>query len=210
MAPTVEMKQDPLPDRLITGLSKIGLAMKSRTWRRQGRKGVGPLQMQVLTYLKSCPGQTATISTIARELAVKLPTASEVIRTLAEKGLVRRRPHETDQRVVKVCLTAKGAKAGTTDSAWPELVAAAASQLTPQEQVSLLTALMKLIQGLQQQGEIPVARMCVSCAYFQPNEHKGTAHPHHCRFFNASFGDQALRLDCPEYVPAQMVRAKGA
>lgn len=210
MTPAAELKQDPLPDRLVTGLSKIGLAMKSRTWRRQGRKGVGPLQMQVLTYLKSCPGQTATISTIARELAVKLPTASEVIRTLAEKGLVRRRPGETDQRVVKVSLTAKGAKAGMSDSAWPELVAAAASQLTPQEQVSLLTALVKLIQGLQQQGEIPVARMCVSCAYFQPNEHKGTAQPHHCRFFDAPFGDQALRLDCPEYVPAQIARAKGA
>ncbi|MCP9451822.1 MAG: MarR family winged helix-turn-helix transcriptional regulator [Nitrospira sp.] len=210
MVPPAEMKQDPLPDRLVMGLSKISLAMKSRTWRRQGRKGVGPLQMQVLTYLKSCPGQAATISTIARELAVKLPTASEVIRTLADKGLVRRRQSETDQRVVKVCLTAKGAKAGTTESAWPELLAAATTQLTPQEQINLLTALVKMIYGLQQQGEIPVARMCVSCAHFQPNEHKGTAQPHHCRLFDAPFGDQALRLDCPEYVSAQATRAKEA
>jgi DNA-binding MarR family transcriptional regulator len=209
MVPAAEMKQDPLPERLVSGLSKISLAIKSRTWRRQGRKGVGPLQMQVLTYLKSRPGQVATISTIARELAVKLPTASEVIRTLAEKGLVRRRQSETDQRVVKVCLTAKGAKAGATESAWPELLAAAASRLTPQEQVGLLTALVKLIQGLQQQGEIPVARMCVSCAHFQPNKHKGTAQPHHCRLFDVPFGDQALRLDCPEYVSAQMTRARG-
>ncbi|MCS6896981.1 MAG: MarR family winged helix-turn-helix transcriptional regulator [Nitrospira sp.] len=210
MAPSAKMNQDPLPDRLVRGLSKIGLAMKSRTWRRQGRKGIGPLQMQVLAYLRSCSGQAATVSTIARELAVKLPTASEVVRTLAEKGLVRRRQTETDQRVVKVHLTAKGAKAGKTESAWPEILAAATKQLSSQEQVSLLTALVKLIQVLQEQGEIPVARMCVSCGHFQPNEHKGTDQPHHCRFFNVPFGDQALRLDCPEYLPQQSARAKGA
>ncbi|MCP9440486.1 MAG: MarR family winged helix-turn-helix transcriptional regulator [Nitrospira sp.] len=210
MALSVKMNQDPLPDRLVTGLSKIGLAMKSRIWRRQGRKGIGPLQMQVLTYLRSCRGRAATVSTIARELAVKLPTASEVIRTLAERGLVRRRQSEADQRIITVHLTAKGAKAGKVESRWPEVLAAAAGRLSPQEQVGLLTALVKLIQVLQQQGEIPVVRMCVSCAYFQPNEHKGTAQPHHCRFFDAPFDDQALRLDCPEYSPAQTIRAKGA
>ncbi|MCP9471879.1 MAG: MarR family winged helix-turn-helix transcriptional regulator [Nitrospira sp.] len=210
MTLSAKMNQDSLPDRLVAGLSKIGLAMKSRTWRRQGRKGVGPLQMQVLTYLRSCHDRAATVSTIARELAVKLPTASEVIRTLAEKGLVRRRQDEADQRIVKVHLTAKGAKAGKTESAWPEVLAAATEQLSPQEQVGLLTALVKLIQVLQQRGEIPVVRMCVSCAHFRPNEHARTEQPHHCRFFDAPFGDQALRLDCPEYIPVQTIRAKGA
>lgn len=210
MAPSAKMNQEPLPDRLVTGLSKIGLAMKSRTWRRQGRKGVGPLQVQVLTYLRSCPDQAATVSTIARELAVKLPTASEVIRTLSEKGLVCRRQKEADHRIVKVHLTARGAKAGKVESGWPEILAAATKQLSAQEQVGLLTALAKLIRVLQQQGEIPVARMCMSCEHFRQNEHKGGDQPHHCQFFDVPFGDQALRLDCPEYVPAQVAQAKGA
>jgi len=210
MSPSPKMNQDPLPDRLVTGLSKIGLAMKSRTWRRQGRKGVGPLQVQVLTYLRSCHDQAATVSTIARELAVKLPTASEVIRTLSEKGLVRRRQKEADHRIVKVHLTARGEKAGKIESGWPEILAAATKQLSPQEQVSLLTALVKLIRVLQQQGEIPVARMCVSCQHFRPNEHKTGDKPHHCQFFDVSFGDQSLRLDCPEYITIQSAHAKSA
>ena len=43
--------QDPaaLTTQLAAGLEKIGLAMKSRTWRREGRSGLGPLQRQVLT-----------------------------------------------------------------------------------------------------------------------------------------------------------------
>ncbi len=208
MASVEKIEQEPLPDRLVTGLSKIGLAMKSRTWRRQGRKGVGPLQVQVLRYLKTCPNQAATVSTIARELTVKLPTASEVIRTLAEKRLVRRRQEQVDQRIVMVHLTALGAKAARVEDGWPELLAAATQQLSAHEQVSLLTALTKLIRVLQQKGEIPIARMCVSCQHFQPNAHKGGENPHHCGFFDASFADQALRLDCPEYVEVLKTKAR--
>ena len=55
--------------QLVAGLEKIGLAMKSRTWRREGRAGLGPLQRQVLTLLRSKPGQRAQVSTVANELA---------------------------------------------------------------------------------------------------------------------------------------------
>ncbi|HEX6826920.1 MAG TPA: hypothetical protein VF077_11445, partial [Nitrospiraceae bacterium] len=58
-----------LSTQLAAGLEKIGLAMKSRTWRREGRAGLGPLQRQVLTLLRSKPDQRATVSTVANELA---------------------------------------------------------------------------------------------------------------------------------------------
>jgi hypothetical protein len=143
-------------------------------------------------------------------LAVKLPTASEVIRTLAEKRLVRRRQREADQRVVTVHLTALGAKAGRVESGWPEILAAATEQLSLEEQVGLLTALAKLIRVLQLKGEIPVARMCVSCQHFRPNTHKSGDQPHHCQFFDVPFGNKSLLLDCPEYAAASTARAKQA
>ncbi len=208
MQPLVKIDQNALPDRLISGLSKIGLAMKSRPWRRQGQQGVGPLQVQVLTFLRSRPHYAATVSTIAHELSVKLPTASEVIRTLEQKRLVRRRREETDNRVVTVHLTANGAKAGQMASGWPEILAAATQQLSRQEQVSLLTILVKLIRSLQVQGEIPVARMCVSCEHFRPHAYAGSDEPHHCQFVNAPFGEHALRIDCPDYVPASAAQAQ--
>lgn len=202
MAALMKIDQDPLPDRLVTGLSKIGLAMKSRAWRRKGRQGIGPLQIQVLTFLRSRPNQSATVSTIARELSVKLPTASEVIRTLEHKRLVRRRRREIDNRVVTVHLTSLGAKAGHVENRWPEILASATENLSMQEQVALLTALVKLIRALQLQGEIPVARMCISCEHFRQHVHAESDQPHHCTFYNVAFGDQAFRLDCPEYVEA--------
>lgn len=210
MTPLTKINQDSLPDRLVTGLSKIGLAMKSRPWRRQGQQGVGPLQVQVLTFLRSRPHQSATVSTIARELLVKLPTASEVIRTLEQKRLVRRRRTEVDNRVVTVHLTAKGAKAGKVSNGWPEILAAATQQLSAQEQVALLTSLVKLIRALQLQGEIPVARMCVSCEHFRPFAHADADQPHHCQFIDTPFGDRALRVDCPDYLPAPKAQAQDA
>ncbi|NJL18074.1 MAG: winged helix-turn-helix transcriptional regulator [Nitrospira sp.] len=199
MSALPKIDQDSLPDRLVTGLSKIGLAMKSRTWRRKGRQGIGPLQIQVLTFLRSRPTQSATVSTIARELSVKLPTASEVIRTLEQKRLVRRRRREADNRVVTVHLTALGAKAGHVENRWPEILASATDNLSMQEQVALLTALVKLIRALQLQGEIQAARMCVSCEHFGPHVYKGSDQPHHCGFYKVAFGDEDFRLDCPEY-----------
>jgi DNA-binding MarR family transcriptional regulator len=210
MSPLLKIDHSALPDRLVTGLSKIGLAMKSRPWRRQGQHGVGPLQLQVLTFLRARPNQAATVTTIARELSVKLPTASEVIRTLEQKRLVRRRRTEVDNRVVTVTLTAKGTKAGQVMSGWPEILAAATHELSLKEQTSLLTILVKLIRSLQLQGEIPVARMCVSCEHFRPHAHANADQPHHCQFVDAPLADHALRIDCPEHAPASVSQAQEA
>mgnify|MGYP003339933878 FL=1 len=204
----IKIDRDELPGRLVSGLSEIGLAMKSRPWRRQGRQGVGPLQVQVLSFLRTQPNRCAMVSVIAKELSVKLPTASEVIRTLELKQLVRRRRSDTDNRVVTVHLTAKGMKASQVGTGWPEALAAATQQLSVQEQANLLAVLVKLIRALQMQGEIPVARMCVSCEHFGPNVHPGSTAPHHCQFLDAPLADQSLRLDCSDYSEAAPQAAK--
>jgi hypothetical protein len=82
--------------------------------------------------------------------------------------------------------------------------------LSAQEQAVLLKILVKLIRGLQLKGEIPVARMCVSCQHFRPHAHADADEPHHCNFVDAPFGDRALRIDCPDYVPAPASQAQEA
>jgi MarR family len=199
-----------LATQLVAGLEKIGLAMKSRTWRREGRAGLGPLQRQVLTLLRSKPGQRAQVSTVANELAVRLPTASEVIATLERKQLVRRRRDMSDGRIVMAHLTAKGNRSCGPSSGMPDRLAIATEALSAPEQVVLLTSLVKVIRSLQEQGEISVARMCVSCRYFRPNQHDNTDRPHHCDYVNAPFGDRSLRLDCHEYEPASTAQVNEA
>ena len=195
--------------QLVAGLEKIGLAMKSRTWRRQGRSGLGPLQKQVLSLLRSKAGQSVQISTVANELAVWLPTASEAVATLERKHLVRRRTRQ-DGSIVIVNLTAEGMRASSPSPEMSDHLATATDALSLPERVSLLKALTKLIRTLQEEGEITVAQMCISCEYFRPHQYEDSARPHHCVFVNAPFGEQALRLDCPDYKPASVSQAKDA
>jgi len=188
--------------QLVAGLEKIGLAMKSRSWRREGRAGLGPLQRQILSLLRSKPEQTAQVSTIANDLVVRLPTASEAVATLERKRLVKRRRTMRDGRVVTVELTAKGAKASHPTTGMPSQLTAAVSVLQEGEQADLLKALVKIVRALQEQGEITVARMCLSCRYFRPNLYPQSDRPHHCDFINAPLGKSDLRLDCSEFEPA--------
>jgi DNA-binding MarR family transcriptional regulator len=199
-----------LATQLVAGLEKIGLAMKSRTWRREGRAGLGPLQRQVLTLLRSKPGQRATVSTVANELVVRLPTASEVIATLERKRLVRRRRDMSDGRIVMAQLTAKGNRSCAPSSRMPDRLATAAEALSTPEQVALLRSLVKVIRSLQEQGEISVARMCVSCRSFRPNQHDNPDRSHHCDFLNIPLGDRSLRLDCHVYEPASVAQVNEA
>jgi DNA-binding MarR family transcriptional regulator len=202
--------KDPLPItvHLAAGLEKIGLAMKSRTWRREGQAGLGPLQRQVLTLLRGKPDQSAQVSAIAQELVVRLPTASEAVATLERKRLVKRHRSHRDGRIVTVELTARGARACAPTVGMPNQLAAAVGALTSTEQVAFLKGLMKVIRTLQEQGEISVARMCGSCRYFRPYQHEDAAQPHHCDYVNAPFGDQSLRLECAEYELASISQAK--
>ena len=198
----------PLSVQVAAGLEKISLAMKSRTWRREGQAGLGPLQRQVLTLLRNKPDQSAQVSAIAQELVVRLPTASEAVATLERKRLVKRFRSHRDGRIVNVELTARGARACAPAVGIPNLLAEAASALTSSEQVAFLRGLMKVIRTLQQQGEISVARMCVSCRFFRPHQYDNEGQPHHCDYVNAPIGDSALRLNCAEYEPAPVSQAK--
>jgi DNA-binding MarR family transcriptional regulator len=143
-----------LPERLVKGLATIGLTAKSRPWRRQGLPGMGPLQAQVLAFLQSHPDHRATVSAIAKAASIQLPTASEVIRTLARKQLVRRQREKLDERVVTVSLTKKGASVEAVN-AWPRVLTTAAQELSGDEQVSLLSMLTKLLGALDRPTRMP-------------------------------------------------------
>lgn len=197
----LEANTEPLAQRVATGLSKIGLAIKSHAWKEAGKSRVTPLQAQTLSILRFRPDHTATVSAIAEELAVALPTASEVVRNLEEKGWLKKQRSQKDARVVTVMLSPKGRRkaeeAGGTD-----FLTAVASQFRLADQVALLRMLIAMIRTLQERGEIPVARMCVTCKFFRPYVHKDAKRPHHCAFVDAPFGDHLLRIECTDHEKA--------
>src|SRR5688500_1322229 len=199
----LEDQTEPLTRRVATGLGKIGLAIKSRAWKEAGARRITPLQAQPLTVLRMRPKGTATVSEIGEELAVALPTASEVLRVLEQRGLIKKERSRADARTVMVSLTARGRRKADVAAGWPDFLAAAAGVLPPAEQEPLLRALIKMIRTLQEQGDIPIAKMCVTCQFFLPNAHDDKESPHHCNLVNAPFGDRLLRIECPDHRVAE-------
>jgi len=196
-----EVNHEPLQNRIANGLAKIALAIKSRAWREGGRQWLPPLQAQTLRLLLKRVGHDTPVSLIAQDLAVTMPTVSEMLRVLLRKGMVKRVQSEDDHRVFNMELTAKGKREAERLSEWPYLLAAT-QDLPQDEQVSLLRATIKVIRSLQEQGEISTARMCVTCRYFRPHAHQDKANPHHCEYVDAAFSDHLLRVDCSEHQAA--------
>jgi DNA-binding MarR family transcriptional regulator len=187
--------------QLITGLAKVGLAMKSSAWRAAGPRRLTPTQAQILSLLRA-QAAPLRLSAIALGLGVTPPTASDAVAALAGKRLVTKARDRQDSRVLAVRLTAAGRRLAVEIAAWPQALMVAVGDLLPSEQGAFLRALVKVLRTLQARGEISAARMCVTCRYFRHGVRDDPACPYHCDFVDAPFGDRALRLECGDHEAA--------
>jgi DNA-binding MarR family transcriptional regulator len=187
------------PHNVVTGLAKLGLALRHESWRRRERSGLTPTQAEILVVLRARDDCGARLSELAAALGVTAATASESLRVLAEKGLVSKERDAGDARALAITLTERGRDEAEREAVWPDLFLEAADALSDEEQAVFLRGIVAMIRSLQERGRIPVARMCVTCTYFRPDVHDDPERPHHCAFVDAAFGDRQLRLDCDDY-----------
>jgi DNA-binding MarR family transcriptional regulator len=198
--------EEPLDKRVTIGLAKIGIALKQQAWAEAGGRGLTPTQGQVLALLRANPNGLR-LRALAEQLGVSAATTSDSVAALHRKGLVAKEGTASDGRAVIVVLTPTGSREAAAAAAWPDFLLEAVGELSAAEQATFLRALVAMIRTLQEKGRIPVARMCVSCRFFQPFRHDNPARPHHCAFVDAPFGDGELRLDCPDHSPAPVDQA---
>lgn len=194
-----DRESEPIARRIAVGLSKIGLAMKQEAFSSAGGSGLSPTQAQILTMLASTGAPGARASDLATWLAVSLPTVSDSVRALVEKGLVAKQTDDSDRRAARLVLTDAGKKKAAVAAGWPDFLASAVDAMDSSEQEVFLAGLVKMIRTLQERGQIPIARMCATCTHFRPNAHDDARTPHHCAFVDAPMGDRHLRLDCNEH-----------
>lgn len=189
-------------NQVAIGLSKIAMALRRSAWDRAGELGTNPAQAQVLSVLRAGGLGWMTQRDLVERLAVTQPTVSDSVQALVKKGLVETRRAEHDRRSLLVRLTEAGRQEADRLAQWPDYLLEAIGSLSPEEGRVFLSALVKMIRSLQEQGRIPVARMCVSCRYFRPFVYPGSDKPHHCMFVDAAFGDSELRTDCADHETA--------
>jgi len=192
---------EPIAKRVTSGLAKIAIVLRSRAWKGAGPAGVTPTQGQALGLLREAP-EGMRLGALAALLAVSAPTASDAVNSLVAKGFAAKE-RGPDKRSIAIRLTDKGEALADRAAEWPDFLARAVEALEPEEQAGLLRALVKLIRRLQESGDIPPQRMCVTCRYFRPYAHTDPLNPHHCAYVDAPFGDRHLRLNCREQEEAE-------
>jgi DNA-binding MarR family transcriptional regulator len=194
--PYFDEHTEPIADRIATGLHKIGLAMKQQAWQQANGEGLSATQGQILAALVAEGALSGT--ELSRRLGVTLPTISDSVRVLVEKGLATKSADPRHPRASLVTPTKKGAVLGARARSWPEFMADAVTSLSPEEQRAFFAGVLKMIRMMQEQGLVPLSGMCVTCTHFRPNVHAGGA-PHHCDFVDAPLTNEQLRLDCAEH-----------
>jgi DNA-binding MarR family transcriptional regulator len=185
--------------RTAQGLAKIAMVMRHDAWSQAGPHGLTPTQAQVISLLTSRPKDSVTgLNDVAQALAITPATASDAVAALVRKGLVRKKQRG---RRIALTLTTTGRQLARRLTEWPDFLLQAIDQLNEVEQAVFLRALIKMIRALQNDGRIPVQRMCVECRFFQPHAYPDPARPHHCHFVDAPFGDGGLMIHCPDHEP---------
>ena len=196
MSAIFDALSEPASERITAGLARIGLAIRSRAWKGAGTAKLTPTQAQVLALLRG-RRQGLSLSAVAEALSVTAPTASDAVASLVAKGLLSK-SRGADRRAVVLTPTPEGLALADRAAEWPDFVARAVETLAPDEQGAFLRGLIKVIRAMQDAGDIPVQRMCVTCRHFRPYRHDDPVNPHYCAYVDAPFGDRHLRLDCGE------------
>ncbi len=187
--------------RILEGLSRVAMAMRTDDWNRAKTSGLNPTQLAILELLEGRKDGLG-VKEIAANLGVSQPTATDSIAALERKGFVAKRSAGTDKRGVNVGITPEGLSALEAGRLSQSVAEQTVDALAEHEQEDLLITLVKMIRHLQETDAIPIQRMCASCRYFAPFAHSDAAQPHHCNFVDAAFGQRDIRIDCREHEAA--------
>lgn len=197
---------DEVSNKLLGGLNRISLAMRSAAWGEATESGLTPTQSQILAFIAARGAQSPRSGDAADALGITPQTASVAIAALVQKGLVVKAPDMNDRRAASLRLTRQGEVAARVATQWPDFLTSAMQELDSAERQTFMRILTKLIHRLQVDGEIVPQRLCVTCAHFQSSR----GEPYHCAFFNQDMGDIDLRLDCVEHRAAGTEAATAA
>jgi hypothetical protein len=192
---------DMLANRLATGLARVAVAARTDGPAHRLERTVA--QQQVLLML-SRRRRVYPLADLAVELGMPEQATLAAVSTLAQEGLVALDPAPSyAPHQVRVALTEFGSAQAPELLNWASDLLGEFDRLDFADQRRLLNLVTQQIFVMQRQNRIPVARMCVTCRFFQPYAYPGTPTPHHCWLVDAPFGHQDLRVRCPEAEPSE-------
>jgi DNA-binding MarR family transcriptional regulator len=191
------MDLDAATQRLATGLVRMAVAVRSVGTPNAGLERTLAQQQVLLLLVRR--KDVYPLAALASDLGMSTTDTHAAVTTLAREGLVTVDPSPSYAPTqVRVALTERGRAQSPEVLNWAADLLGELQNLDLAGERQLLNVVTTQIRQMQQHGEIPVTKMCVTCRFFEGYAHPGTDEPHHCWLVGAPFGHQALRVRCPE------------
>jgi DNA-binding MarR family transcriptional regulator len=194
-------QHDDVDARIVAALERLSQVFRVRLREEAWELDLSPTLAQFLIYLLYHAVELRRVSQLAREFDLTQATVSDAVASLETKKLIQREQWPEDRRVVTLWLTPEGEKLATTLSEWADPIREHLRPFSREQREAVMHFLIGLIGSLQRSGLITVARMCVTCRFFQQDIHPGEPLPHHCALLEVPLGRADLRVDCPEHEP---------
>jgi len=146
----METERLALAPRVVAELLKTNrmLALGGRPVNKNGRRRIGPTQGRILAFLLSRSPDHVTLTSLAEDAALSPATASEVVRRLGERKLIRKVRSRADARMVYLSLSAAGRRKAERAAAGNNHLHAAIERLTSREQELVLHTLKNIQQAM--------------------------------------------------------------
>jgi DNA-binding MarR family transcriptional regulator len=161
--------------------------------------GLSPTQIHILVRLGT-RGDLGRVGWLADEFNLSQPTISDAVAALESKGLVAKRRASTDGRAYTIVVTAAGTGVIRRLGTWNRALRDAVEEAADEDKPAVMRFLFGIIAALQEQGVITVARMCITCRYFERS--RSAKKPHYCGLLRMPLPETELRIDCPEHAVA--------
>jgi DNA-binding MarR family transcriptional regulator len=185
--------------KIVAALERLGQAFRILLREKARKHNLSPIGAQFLVYLLYHDVELRRVGQLAREFGLTPATVSDAADALEAKGLIKREHWPGDARVMTLRLSSEGELLAAELSTWANSVRESLDLYPLEEKEVVMRFLMRLIGSLQRSGVVTVARMCVTCRFFQRDVHLGVGSPHHCRLLGVPLAGSDLRVECPEH-----------
>lgn len=187
--------------KLVAALERVSQAFRVLLWDKAKVHGLSPIQIQCLIYIRYHPNRWARVGHLAQAFDMTPATISDAVSTLVAKGLLAKARSPEDGRVFVLHLTPEGTHITAALADWATPLLPILDRFTAAEKETTLHVLLTFIEALQSRQTLSVARLCITCRFFERNAHTDAEAPHYCHLLDQTLAPTALRLDCPEHEP---------
>jgi DNA-binding MarR family transcriptional regulator len=153
------MDEDAPSMQVLRQFRQIFNAVKTHFRQVESKAGLGGAQLWALGLIREHPG--LGVSELARRMDVHQSTASNLVKTLIEKGLVAASKEESDRRTVQLTTLPAGTRAlraspGPFEGVLPEALRSLDPALLARMQADL-AVLIRALQAEGSDGQTPLA-----------------------------------------------------